>query len=81
MAGTESISTGAASQDELYRNAADKYGSSLERLARAYEADPDRRRDLSQDIHFQLWRSFELYDARCSVRTALLQTARADLVR
>ena len=47
----------------------DKFGSSLERLARAYEADPEKRRDLSQDIHFQLWRSFQRYDARCSLRT------------
>jgi RNA polymerase sigma-70 factor, ECF subfamily len=47
----------------------DRYGSSLERLASAYEADPEKRRDLSQDIHFQLWRSFQRYDARCSLRT------------
>jgi hypothetical protein len=26
--------------------------------ARAYEADPDKRRDLLQEIHFALWRSF-----------------------
>src|SRR5438105_11047715 len=69
MGGTESISTGTESQDGLYRDAADKYGSALERLASAYEADPEKRRDLSQDIHFQLWRSFQRYDARCSLRT------------
>jgi RNA polymerase sigma-70 factor (ECF subfamily) len=46
-----------------------QFGPSLERLARAYEADPERRRDLSQDIHFQLWRSFQGYDGRCSLRT------------
>jgi RNA polymerase sigma-70 factor, ECF subfamily len=50
-------------------DAVEKFGSSLERLARAYEADPEKRRDLSQDIHFQLWRSFQRYDARCSLRT------------
>jgi len=60
--------TGAASQDDLYSDAADKLGSSLERLASAYEADPEKRRDLSQDIHFQLWRSFQRYDGRCSLR-------------
>ena len=65
----ESISTGQTSQDDLYRDAADHFGSSLERLAAAYEADPEKRRDLSQDIHFQLWRSFQRYDARCSLRT------------
>ena len=65
----ESISTAHGSQDDLYRDAEDKYGSSLERLASAYEADPEKRRDLSQDIHFQLWRSLQRYDARCSLRT------------
>jgi RNA polymerase sigma-70 factor (ECF subfamily) len=75
VGGTESISTGAASQDDLYRDAADKYGSSLERLASAWEADPEKRRDLSQDIHFQLWRSFQRYDARCSLRTWVYRVA------
>lgn len=65
----ESKSAGQASQDDLYRDSTDKYGSSLERLVSAYEANPDKRRDLSQDIHFQLWRSFRRYDARCSLRT------------
>jgi RNA polymerase sigma-70 factor (ECF subfamily) len=65
----ESISTGQTSQDELYRDAVEKFGSALARLANAYEADPEKRRDLSQDIHFQLWRSFQRYDARCSLRT------------
>ena len=71
----ESISTGKASQDDLYRDAVDKFGSSLERLANAYEADPEKRRDLSQDIHFQLWRSFQRYDARCSLRTWIYRVA------
>jgi RNA polymerase sigma-70 factor (ECF subfamily) len=79
VGGTESISTGAATRgstrDDLYRDAADKYGSSLERLAGAYEADPDKRRDLSQDIHFQLWRSFQRYDGRCSLRTWVYRVA------
>jgi RNA polymerase sigma-70 factor, ECF subfamily len=73
--GAESISTGAASQDDLYRDAADKFGSALERLASAYEADPEKRRDLSQDIHFQLWRSFQRYDSRCSPRTWVYRVA------
>ena len=75
VGGTESISAGAASQDFLYREAADKFGSSLERLASAYEADPAKRRDLSPDIHFQLWRSFQHYDARCSLRTWVYRVA------
>lgn len=53
----------------------DQFGSSLERLTRAYEADPEKRRDLSQDIHFQLWRSFQRYDGRCSLRTWVYRIA------
>jgi RNA polymerase sigma-70 factor (ECF subfamily) len=56
-------------QDAFYGEAARQFGASLERLARAYEANPEKRRDLSQEIHFQLWRSFERYDSRCSLRT------------
>jgi RNA polymerase sigma-70 factor, ECF subfamily len=63
------------SQDDLYRDAADKYGSSLERLVRAYEADPEKRRDLLKEIHFQLWRSFLRFDARCSTRTWVYRVA------
>jgi RNA polymerase sigma-70 factor (ECF subfamily) len=73
--GNGPILTGTESQDDLYRDAAEKYSASLDRLARAYEADPDRRRDLSQDIHFQLWRSFHRYDARCSMRTWTFRVA------
>jgi len=75
VGGSESISTGEASQDHLYRDAADKYGSALERLARAYEVDPEKRRDLIQEIHFQLWRSFQRFDARCSTRTWVYRVA------
>ena len=53
----------------------DQFGPALERLARAYEADPERRRDLSQDIHFQLWRSFRQYAGRCSLRTWVYRVA------
>jgi RNA polymerase sigma-70 factor (ECF subfamily) len=59
----------APTQDELYQDAAKAYGAPLERLARAYEADPEIRRDLLQEIHMALWRSFESFDGRCSPRT------------
>jgi len=63
------------SQDDLYQEAADAYGSALDRLARAYEADPETRRDLLQDIHLQLWRSFGHFDGRCSLRTWVYRVA------
>ena len=69
MRATESSSTGRANQDNLYTGAVGQYGSSIQRLARAYEVDEDKRRDLIQEIHFQLWRSFGRFDSRCSLRT------------
>ena len=69
------IPVAAPTQDELYQDAARTYGAPLERLARAYEADPDIRGDLLQDIHVALWRSFEGFDGRCSTRTWIYRVA------
>ena len=63
------------SQDELYGEAAETFGPALDRLARAYEADAEARRDLLQDIHLQLWRSFAHFDRRCSLRTWVYRVA------
>ena len=60
---------GINSHERLYEEAAATFGAALGRLARAYEADPEKRRDLLQEIHLALWRSFEGFDGRCSLRT------------
>lgn len=44
-------------------------GAALQRLARSYEADSDKQQDLLQEIHLALWRSFRVFDERCSLRT------------
>ena len=62
-------------QDDLYQEAAATYGASLDRLARAYEADPDKRRDLGQEIHLALWRSFAGWNEQCSMRTWVYRVA------
>jgi RNA polymerase sigma-70 factor (ECF subfamily) len=59
----------------LYREAAAGYGAALDRLASAYEANPEERRDLLQDIHVGLWRSFAAFDGRCSLRTWVYRVA------
>jgi RNA polymerase sigma-70 factor (ECF subfamily) len=64
-----------ADADALYEEATATYGAALERLARAYEADADRRRDLIQDLHLALWRSFARFDGRCSLRTWVYRVA------
>jgi RNA polymerase sigma-70 factor (ECF subfamily) len=69
------IPAGDVNQDSLYEQAADTYGSSLDRLARAYEFNAEVRRDLLQEIHFQLWRSFAHFDGRCSLRTWVYRVA------
>jgi RNA polymerase sigma-70 factor, ECF subfamily len=51
------------------------YGAALQRLARAYERDTDRRRDLLQEVHLALWRSFVSFDGRCSLRTWVYRVA------
>lgn len=65
----------AASQEQRYAAAAATFGPALERLARAYERDPDKRRDLLQEIHVALWRSLARFDGRCSLRTWVYRVA------
>lgn len=62
-------------RDAQYRLAIAEFGGALVRLARAYEPDTDRRRDLLQDIHLELWRSFSGYDEQCSLRTWVYRVA------
>lgn len=64
-----------ANQDDRYKTAAAEFGSALDRLARAVEADPSERHDLLQDIHFALWRSMAVFDGRCSMRTWVYRVA------
>ena len=64
-----------STQDELYREAVAAYGTALERLAKGYEAEPDRRRDLLQEIHVALWRSFAGFNNLCSLRTWIYRVA------
>ena len=63
------------SQDEQYSIAAAEFGGAIGRLAYAYERDADKRKDLVQDIHFELWRSFKIFDGRSSVRTWVYRIA------
>jgi RNA polymerase sigma-70 factor (ECF subfamily) len=62
-------------QDDQYREAVAVYGPALVRLTRAWEADPDARQDLLQDVNFALWRSFASFDNRCSLRTWVYRVA------
>jgi RNA polymerase sigma-70 factor, ECF subfamily len=60
---------------ELYDAATREFGRALDRLAAGYEADPEKRHDLRQEIHLQLWRSFAVFDGRCSLKTWTFRVA------
>lgn len=58
-----------ARRERLHAEAAQTLGPALARLARAVERDPDRARDLEQDIHLALWRSLETFTGDCALAT------------
>jgi RNA polymerase sigma-70 factor, ECF subfamily len=62
-------------QDDQYHEASAIYGAALGRIARAYELNADKRRDLLQEIHLALWRSFEHFEGRCSLLTWIYRVA------
>ena len=71
----ESTRTADAKRDKLYEAASVEFGRALDRLAAGYEADPEKRQDLRQEIHLRLWRSFEVFDGRCSLKTWTFRVA------
>jgi RNA polymerase sigma-70 factor (ECF subfamily) len=52
-----------------------EFGQALARLARGYEPDQHKWRDLLQAIHLEVWRSLAAFDARCSLRTWVYRVA------
>jgi RNA polymerase sigma-70 factor (ECF subfamily) len=62
-------------RDELYEEAAASCRGALARLARAYEPDPDKRRDVLQEIHVALWLSLADFEGRCSLNTWVYRVA------
>lgn len=64
-----------ARQDRLYSLSIAEYGAALARLSAAYEANAEQRRDLLQEIHVALWRSFAGFNGQCSLRTWVYRVA------
>jgi RNA polymerase sigma factor (sigma-70 family) len=62
-------------QDALYAEASARHAPAIARLARSVEANADHARDLEQEIHVALWRSFARFDARCAVPTWVYRVA------
>jgi len=62
-------------QDKRYLGVAAQFGRVLDRMARGYEAQEDRRQDLLQEIHVAIWKSMNTFDGRCSERTWVYRVA------
>ena len=65
----------ASGQSGLYEEAIQAFGAAIERLAHSYELDAHKRQDLLQNIHLNLWRSFERFNGQCSLRTWVYRVA------
>ena len=68
-------STQALRADETYREASAVYGGALSRLARGYEAEPEKQGDLLQEIHIAIWKSLGRFNGACSLRTWVFRIA------
>jgi len=73
--GSNPPNDGAARREEYFRTVTHEFGRLLNRLASGYEADPEKRHDLCQEIQLQLWKSLEAFDGRCSLKTWTLRVA------
>lgn len=62
-------------QDQTYQEASAAYGAALSRLARAYEATPEKQGDLLQEIHIAIWKSLGRFNGSCSLRTWVFRVA------
>jgi RNA polymerase sigma-70 factor (ECF subfamily) len=62
-------------RDDVYEEVFGTFGGAIDRLARSYEADAEKRRDLLQDIHLAIWRSLDKFDRQCSLRTWVYRVA------
>lgn len=66
---------GAPKADLLYAEAGHAFAPAIARIARAFEADRERARELEQDIHLALWRSFNHFEGRCGLGTWVYRIA------
>jgi RNA polymerase sigma-70 factor (ECF subfamily) len=62
-------------QATLYRQAGAQFAPALARLARSVERDPERARDLEQEMHCALWTSLARYNGDCALKTWVYRVA------
>jgi len=63
------------SVDDRFHRLLREYGPAIERLASAYEPDPNEREDLMQEIVFAFWNALPSFRGECSERTFAFRIA------
>lgn len=61
--------------DHLYREAGEQFAPAIARLARAVERNPEKARDLEQEIHCALWTSLARFEGKSSLKTWVYRVA------
>jgi len=61
--------------EQLYREAGRQFAPAIARLARTFERDGDRARDLEQEIHCALWTSLSRFRGDCALKTWVYRVA------
>jgi len=61
--------------DQLYREAGAQFAPAIARLAQAVERNPDKARDLEQEIHCALWTSLARFEGKSSLKTWVYRVA------
>lgn len=61
--------------EQLYRQAGELFAPALARLANAVERDPEKARDLEQDMHCALWTSLARFKGDSALKTWVYRVA------
>lgn len=61
--------------EQLYRQAGELFAPALARLAKAVERDPEKARDLEQDMHCALWSSLARFKGDSALKTWVYRVA------
>ena len=62
-------------RDREFETLLGQHGPMLRRIAGSYEADPERRRELEQDILLAVWRALPRFRGEAPVRAFLARVA------
>lgn len=60
---------------QIYQEAGQTFAPALARLARSVERDPDKARDLEQEMHCALWSSLARFEGQCALKTWVYRVA------